>query len=314
MKIAVCLKYVPAPDTVEVDPLSGAIDARRLLHVVNPADESALELGLSIGAREVVALTVGPRDAEVALHKALACGASQAVRLWDTSWQTTDPFRTATLLCAALRTIEACDLVLCGARSSDRGTGAVPALVAEMLDWPVATDVTRVDVIDGLAILQRRLNRGAREIVELRLPAVIGVESGLATLRHAGLPDLISAHRAMIPLLTPAQLGLTTADIHFPVPVLQATLPPRPRPRRIFTPESTLPPHERIGQILSAGVVRKSAQMLRGDPEELAAAIVAFLKRRGFLQSGDQSEAVPVDVKSPAAARRESREECLPTA
>ena len=79
MHIAVCLKYVPDPSTVEVDPLTGAIDEGRMLYMINPADESALELALRLrpphGA--VTALSVGPAEADALLRDALAAGADR---------------------------------------------------------------------------------------------------------------------------------------------------------------------------------------------------------------------------------------------
>ncbi len=287
MRIAVCLKYIPDPNTVEVDPLTGAIDASRLLYVINPADESALELalGLRADAGTVLALTVGPARAEGALREALAAGADRVLRLWDDGWAATEPFRTATLLAAALHTGDLPDLILCGTRSADRGTAQVPALLAEHLGWPVVTGVTQLKLRPGQAVIQRRLDRGAREEVEVDLPTVLALEPGLARLRHASLPGLMSAQRAEVPVLSPTDLGLSPADLGFPTPALRATRPPCPRPRTIFTPDSDRPPHERIDQILSAGVTRKSGQILEGPPDEMAAAIIDFLRERGFLES-----------------------------
>lgn len=286
IRIAVCLKYVPDPNTVEVDPVTGAIDTRRLLSITNPADECALELALRLQTEPgaVLALTAGPASADIALRHALAAGAARVIRVWDDGWTATEPFLTATLLASALRQ-GLPDLVLCGARSVDRGTGEVPALLAEQLGWPVVVDVTRVELGSGYALVQRRLGRGAREQVQVTLPAVIAVEPGIARLRHASLPAFMSAHRAAIPLLRPADLGLSSAEMDFPALVLSATLPLRPRPRAIFTPDSARPPHERISQILSAGIPRKSATILEGPPDQMAATIVNFLRERGFLAS-----------------------------
>jgi hypothetical protein len=72
-------------------------------------------------------------------------------------------------------------------------------------------------------------------------------------------------------------------DLDFPRATLYGVMPPRPRPREIFIPDSHLAPEERISQIMSAGVTGKSGQVLEGPPEAMADAIIAFLEKRGFL-------------------------------
>ncbi len=295
MRIAVCVKYVPDPKTVEVDPLTGAIDGSRLLYIINPADAGALELALQMrGSGDTVqVLTVGPPSAAAALREALAVGVDHVERLWDATRPTTHPVRTALLLAAALRSPTSTglptlggampDLVLCGARSTDYGSGQVPTLLAEYLDWPVVTDVTHVTHDGAVARVQCRLERGARAEVEVTLPCVLGLEPGIARLRHASLTGLMAAQRAAIPARDAVDLGVTAADRDVPVPSLEAVLPPRPRPRAMRMPDSSQAPHERISQILSAGVARKSGQILEGPPDQMAAAMIAFLRKRGLL-------------------------------
>lgn len=285
MRIAVCLKYVPDLATVEVDPFTGAIDAERLLYVANPADSAALELALLlIGERgRLLALTVGPAPTEAVLRGALAVGATRVLRTWDERLGATSPPLTAQLLAAALRLESLPDLVLCGTRSSDHGSGQVPAFLGEFLGWPVVNDVTQIDLQPGLARVQRRLDRGAREELEVALPAVLAVEPGLARLRHASFPGLMRAERAAIPVAGLGDLGLHSDNLAFAVPVVQAITPPHPRSRPIFTPDSERPPHERVTQIVTAGVTRKSGKVVDGSPEQLADAVLEFLQERGFV-------------------------------
>jgi electron transfer flavoprotein beta subunit len=287
MRIAVCLKYVTDPTSVEVDPLTGAIDPVRTLYMLNPADEAALETALQLRSTgdSVQALTVGPVEAEAVLREALAVGADSVLRLWDDSRNYTKPPITSILLAAALQLEDLPDLVLCGAHSVDRGSGKLPALLGELLDWPVVTDITHFELQQQRVLTQRRLARGARAEGEVTLPAVLGLESGLARLRQASLPGLITAKRAEIPVLHLADLGLSPQDLHFPAVTLHEVMPPRPRPRTVFMPDSSLPPYERVAQIMSAGVTGKSGQVLEGrSAEEMADAIIAFLQTHGFLE------------------------------
>ncbi len=287
MRITVCLKYVPDPTTVEVDPLSGEIDPIRTLHMMNPADAAALEMALRLRteADSVLALTVGPPETEAVLRDAIAVGADSVLRLWDESRTYSKPPMTSILLAAALRAEGLPDLVLCGARSVDRGSGKLPALLGEHLDWPVVTDITHFELQQGNVRFQRRLARGARAEGEVILPAVLGIEAGLARLRHASLPGMMRAKQTPITVRHLADLGLSAQDLSFPAATLHAVMPPRPRPRTIFIPDSSLPAHERIAQLVSAGVTSKTGKILeKGSPEEMADAIIAFLDEHGFLE------------------------------
>jgi electron transfer flavoprotein beta subunit len=287
MHIAVCLKYVPDPSTVEVDPLTGSIAEDRVLYMLNPADESALELALRLrpAGGQVTALNVGPEPADALLRDALAAGVDRAARIWDPELGPIKPALTSILLAAALRATGLPDLVLCGGHSADRGSGTVPALLAEQLDWPALTDVTRFEVDAGRALVQRRLARGARAESEVRLPAVLGLDLDGIRLRQASLPSLMRAKHAPIPRYDLDALDLLPQDLRFPAMTLHEVMPPRPRARILFAPDPTTSPEERVEQILSAGVTGKSGTLVEGgEPEEQAEAIVEFLRQRGFLE------------------------------
>ena len=287
MRIAVCLKYVPDPSTIEVDPLTGVIDAGRMLYMLNPADESALELALRLRPSNgtVIVLSVGPPEADRLLREALAAGADAAVRVWDRALSGTKPVVTSILLAAALRVVDPPDLVLCGGHSVDRGSGTVPALLAEHLDWPVATEVTRFEIRSERVLVHRRLARGARAEGEVELPAILGLETELTRLRQASLPSLMQAKHTPIPLYGLEELDLSPQDLHFPAMTLHEVMPPRPRARVVFTPDSSGTVQERVAQIMSAGVTGKAGQILEGGtPEQQADAIIAFLREHGFLE------------------------------
>jgi electron transfer flavoprotein beta subunit len=286
MRFAVCLTYVPDPETVEVDPLTGEIDAGRVLYFLNPADAVALEMALRLRAPgdTVSALSVGPVEAETVLREALAVGADHVLRLWEESRTNTKPPVTSLLLATAMRTEGLPDLVLCGGRSFERGSGKVPALLGEYLDWPVITDVTSFDIDAARVRFQRRLARGARSEGEVTMPAVLGIASEAIRLRYASLPGLMQAKRATIPVRQLPDLGLSPLDLNFPAATVHVVMPPRPRPRTIFIPDSSLSPEERIAQIMSAGVAQKSAEIVDGPAEEMADVIIEFLRERGFLE------------------------------
>lgn len=287
MRFAVCLSLVPDPDTIEVDPLTGEIDSERTLHILDPADAAALETALRLRkvADTVTAFTVGPVDSEQVLREALAAGADSALRLWDETRTSTKPAVTSVLLAAALRTEGLPDLVLCGWRSLARGSGKIPALLGEYLGWPVVTDIIQLEIQAARVRFQRRLARGGRAEGEVTMPAVLAIADDNLRLRYAGLPGLMQARRATIPVRDLPDLGLSPLDLGFPASTVHAATPPRPRPRTIFIPDGNLPPHERIGQILSAGVTRSASLLAEGPPEEMADTIINFLADRGFLDN-----------------------------
>lgn len=285
MRFAVCLSQLPDPETVEVDPFTGDIDLSRTLHILNPADAVALEMVLRLRSTgdTVRALTVGPVEAEMVLRDAVAAGADEVLRIWEEGRTTTRPAVTSVLLATALRTDGLPDLVVCGARSLANGSGRVPTLIAEYLGWPVVTDILEFSIHAARVSFQRRLARGARSEGEVTLPAVLAVEAGVPSLRYAGMPGLMKAKRATIPVRELSDLGLSPADLSFPSSTVRAAMPPYSRPREIFIPDPTLPPHERAAQIMSAGMAQKSGRIVEGSPEDMADAIIAFLSEHGFL-------------------------------
>ena len=230
-------------------------------------------------------LTVGPEAAEAVLREALAAGADSALRLWDETRAATKPAVTSLLLAKSLRNEGLPDLVLCGWRSLGRGSGKLPALLGEYLDWPVVTDVAQLEIQAARVRFHRRLARGDRSEGEVTMPAVLAIAADGIRLRYASLPQLMQACRAAIPMRDLPDLGLSPLDLSFPASTVHAVTPPRPRPRTIFIPDGNLPPHERIGQILSAGVTRSASLLAEGPPEEMADTIINFLADRGFLDN-----------------------------
>jgi electron transfer flavoprotein beta subunit len=286
MKIAICIKIVPDPSTIEVDPFTGEIDKRRVLHIINPADVSSLEIALRLrtSADSIQVLCVGPPSADHALRDTLAVGANKAMRLWENTWDRTFPERTAQILAGVLAADSPADLILCGNRSTDRASGIVPSLLAEMINYPAATDVTDIELKGSILNLHRRLARGAREQVQMELPALIALTPGLAHLRHASLPDLIEAQQTQIPVLQPANLDLQDHSLFAPGLEAPKTHLPRIRSQPIFTPDSTLSPYQRIESILSGGIHRKKGVVLEGTAQEAAHSIIEYLQERGYFE------------------------------
>jgi len=287
MKIAVCMKSVPDPSTVEVNHLTGKIKESRLIYTTNPADETALEFALRLRSEkdQLLVVSVGPSHSDAGLHNALALGAHSVVRIWDDSWSETYPWRTSSAIRNYMDKSYAPDLIFCGSYSTDRSTGSVPTLLAEMLGYAIVVSVTDLIKTPQIIRVKRRINRGMREVVEVELPAVVSIESSVLQLREASLPAWMASHRQPVPALQIADLGGGTLD---KVPSKLKRLgiyPKRMPPRPIFTPDSSLPPEQRIDQILSAGIQKKAGRVFTGTHREAAAEIYSFLRQRGFLNA-----------------------------
>ncbi len=179
--ILVCLKVVPKPEEIRVDPESLRLIREGARSEINPPDMNALEMALEIkekhGAR-VSLLSMGPPLFEPYLRVALAMGADAAYLLSDERFGGADTLATTYTLAAGIRKLQPVDLILCGEESSDGATGQVPAGLAEWLDCPQITLVSELhlDVQDG-TIRGRRQFGASYEVLEVPLPAVVSVKT-----------------------------------------------------------------------------------------------------------------------------------------
>jgi len=176
MKIAVCVKQVPEVAEIKFNPETNTIIREGVPNVVNPFDRRALAEAIrlrDIDGGEVVVITMGPPQAREALIECLAAGADRAIHLVDLAFAGSDTLATARALAIALRR-EKCDVIFCGKYSVDAETAQVGPELAEMLDWPQVTGVTKLELSDnrGMLIVERETDDGF-ETIECELPAVL---------------------------------------------------------------------------------------------------------------------------------------------
>jgi len=276
MKIVVCVKEVVdvsfsfALDQTTLEPLQ-----EDLFYKVNPVDRCAAEVALSLreacGA-EVVYLSYGPPRVEKALRECLAMGGDRAVRVWDAATAAGSQAK-AYLLAQAVQSLSA-DLVLCGSRSFDEGSGETPGALAEFLSLPQVVGVTELELApdQGRARVSRKLERGRREAIECPLPALLAVEEGIAQPRYAAMPQRLQAFRAQIEVLDAVQTGADPTVLRqlngLRSPVRRAL--PRPRPKKTFNLESGLTAEQRMELMMSGGARKGKSDLLEGAPQELA--------------------------------------------
>ncbi|MGO9570948.1 MAG: electron transfer flavoprotein subunit beta/FixA family protein [Desulfomonilaceae bacterium] len=228
MKSLVCLKQVPDTETqIKVKPDGTGIVTDGIKYIINPYDEfgveEALKLKEKFKAGEVVILSVGPDRTTEALRTALAMGADRGIHINDENLNQGDPYVIAEALAAAAKQVEY-DVIFCGHRAIDDDFGEAGAMLAELLQLPQVTLVTKVEVSEDkkTATVERDVE-GGKETVEVPLPCVLTSQKGLNEPRYASLPGIMKAKKKPIDQKTAGDLGVNA------VATLQArnfTMPP----------------------------------------------------------------------------------------
>ncbi len=212
MRIAVCVKWVPAISRIRLDPETKRLVREGVPSELNAYDvlavNRAVELKQALGG-SVAVYTMGPPDARRGLVRCLAMGADDAFHLNDFAFAGADTLATSRALALALSR-EEYDLVLFGNNSVDAETGQVGPEVAEMLGIPQITAVSKLEVTkDGAVRTERALENGT-EVVEGALPLLVSVTEGVAHDAQAPRDAVRAAEEIEITELTAAML---TGDV-----------------------------------------------------------------------------------------------------
>jgi electron transfer flavoprotein beta subunit len=250
MKIIVAIKQVPVRDSQ----LRIAADGRwiqedDLSFEINEPDAYALEEALQLKEKhggEVVALCLGPARAAQTIREALAKGADRAIHIESDTAGSLDTLGIAKLLSAAVKS-ENPDLMLTGLQSDDLGYGQTGVVMAELLGLPHSTIIMQVEKQDGSIRVKRELENGWFQHIDIPLPAVLTIQSGISKLRYATLMGIKKAKTKEIRRVEAADFGGAPQ----PVSVLE----------RVYMPQKS-----------------KQTQLLEGDAKKVAAQLVEKLK------------------------------------
>lgn len=247
MKIAVAIKQVPLRDSpLRVNAAGTWIEEDNLGFEINEPDAYALEEALRLREKhggEVIVISVGPARVSQTIREALAKGADRGIHV---DGATLDTLRVANLLAAALKA-EAPDLILTGLQSDDLGYGQTGVVLAELLGLPSSTIIMQVEVQSGKVRVKRELEDGWFQHIEMALPAVLTIQSGLNKLRYATLMGIKKAKSKEIKVIT--------LDGAAEVPPASAVI------ERLYAPEKN-----------------KQGQIFDGDPKAAAAKLVEKLR------------------------------------
>lgn len=211
MKIVVCLKQVPSRDSIlKLNAAGTWINTADISFEINEPDIFALEEGLRLKEKhggEVVIASMGPARAQASIKEALAKGADRALHLDDPAFENLDAQGVARALARAIEK-EKPDLVLTGLQSDDFGFAQTGVILAEMLGLPHATIIMEIQISGQSLRIKRELEGGWFQWIELPLPALLTIQSGINKPRYATLKGIMAAKTKPIQKLTAADLGL----------------------------------------------------------------------------------------------------------
>ncbi|MFB6082421.1 MAG: electron transfer flavoprotein subunit beta/FixA family protein [Halanaeroarchaeum sp.] len=262
MKILVTVKEIAeVADDFEI--ADDAIDETYLEYDLNEWDDYAVEEGVQLAeadlADEVVTATIGPERSEETIRMALAKGADRAIRVWDDAIEEQDilDVETKARIFAAIVEEEEPDIVLTGVQANDDSFGATGVALAEMIDyeWAAVVNGLEIEADAGVAHARRELEGGVEELVDVDLPAVFTIQTGINEPRYASLRGIRQAQSKEIASKSLGDLGLSAEDARSALGL-----------REMFEPEA-----------------EGEAEYLEGDPGEQAGQLAEVLQEAGVI-------------------------------
>jgi len=263
VEILVCVRRVPDTSENEIELNSAGNDIERddLVYSVNEADNYAVEEALQIVGKvggNVTVVTVGGEDDEEVLRREMAMGAKRGILISDEAFNGSDGKGIAAILKAYVQKNHY-DLILTGVQAED-AAAQVGGMLAAMLDYPFASLVNSIEVVEGGKLkIGREIAGGNQEINEIDLPCVLSIQTGINEPRYVGMKGIRQVASVPIPTLGASDLGVDAAAVG------EAAA----RVKRVdyFVP-----------------ALGKGAEILKGSREENIDRLIELLKAKGGLQ------------------------------
>ena len=262
MEILVCVRRVPdtSENEIELNSAGNDIERDELVYSINEWDNYAVEEALQIVSRvggKVTVVTVGDDEDEEILRRQMAMGATHGVLLSDHLFAGSDGRGIAAILKAFIQKGDY-ELVLTGVQAED-GAAQVGGMLAAMLDYPFASLVNSIEILDGKTLrITREIEGGNKEINEIDLPCVLSIQTGINEPRYVGMRGIRQVASVPIPTFGAPDLGVN--------PEIVGPLAAKIRRVDYFLP--------------AAG---RGAEMLYGKPEEIADKVVELVRTKGGL-------------------------------
>jgi electron transfer flavoprotein beta subunit len=264
VNILVCVRRVPDTSENEIQLNSAGNDIERedLVYSINEWDNYAVEEALQITARvggEVTVVTVGDEEDEEVLRREMAMGAKQGVLLTDEVFTGSDAKGIATILKGYVDKNKF-DLILTGVQAEDGGA-QVGGMLAALLDYPFASLVNAIEVLDGNKLkITREIAGGNKEVSEIDLPSVLSIQTGINEPRYVGMRGIRQVASVEIPQFGASELGLKTGAV--------GEAGAKVKRLDYFVP-----------------ALGKGAEMLTGEREDVIDRLIELMKSKGGLQA-----------------------------
>jgi electron transfer flavoprotein beta subunit len=260
LDIIVFVKRVPetAEADIVISPDGRAIVEKDLVFDINESDKYAVEEAVQLKEKlggTVTAITLGTDASEDVLRRCLATGVDKAMRLTDAAFVGSDAFAIARILAGSIKGIKY-DLVLTGVQSSDTLQAQVGGFLAQFLDLPHCTVVNDLEINGSLAKVHRELEGGLEDVVEIKLPAVLTIQTGINEPRYVSIMGIKKASRLEIKVG-----GLTETGFNAGMMGESGSLT---RLSKLNIPQST-----------------KAVELLTGSVEDMAGKLAGILKEKG---------------------------------
>ena len=263
MEILVCARRVPdtSENEIQLNAAGNDIERDDLVYSINEPDNYAVEEALQIVAKtggNVTVATVGTDEDEEILRREMAMGANKGVLLSDDAFAGSDGKGIASVLKGFMQNNKF-DLILTGVQAEDAGA-QVGGMLAAMLDYPFASLVNSIEVVDGNKLkIGREIEGGNREVSEIDLPCVLSIQTGINEPRYVGMRGIRQVAGVEIPTFGASQLGVD--------------------PKTVGAAGANV---KRGDYFIPA--LGKGAEILTGSNEKIADRLIELMKAKGGLQ------------------------------
>jgi electron transfer flavoprotein beta subunit len=211
MRIICCIKQVPETGNININPETNNLIRSGVESILNPFDAYAIEEALRIRERgleaEIVALTMGPPQAEQILREAISLGVDRVLHLSDSKFAGADTLATSYTLADAIKKLDGFDLIICGKQAIDGDTAQVGPELAEILGIPLINYVRKIEEIRSDMLVCERLLESGYEVMQASLPALITVVKEINVPRLPSLRGKMKARKAEIHCLKAEDLN-----------------------------------------------------------------------------------------------------------
>ena len=253
MNIAVCVKRIPKTAEADIFIEKDGKDIKKdhLVFHLNDWDGYAVREAALLKEKhggEVTVITIGPEESKEVLTRCLAMGADRAVRIEGPAGQ--DGHSIAKILAQAIKS-QSFDLILTGVQAEDDNSGTVGVSLAQMLGLPHAAIVTKIEMDGGKVKIRRELEGGIDEVAELKLPAVLTIQTGINEPKYVSLSALLEAEDKETKDVEMGEIG-AMSDEPVDIKIDQVFFPP----------------------------VGKMAEIWKGTPEEVVTQLTDIIKKK----------------------------------